>query len=119
LTGEDAVEIFKASKLESEKLASVWDWSDLNRDGQLSSDEWLVACHLLRHLKTGQLTSTQARAHVLKKRSNLMYKFLCQNLFPISIIFTSQGSVIRNLAQTLDIIVHSKSGFETQNDAKC
>ncbi|XP_061174975.1 uncharacterized protein LOC133184124 isoform X2 [Saccostrea echinata] len=53
ITGEDAVEIFKESKLESEKLASVWDWSDLNRDGQLSSDEWLVACHLLRHLKNG------------------------------------------------------------------
>ncbi|XP_062603723.1 uncharacterized protein LOC134265519, partial [Saccostrea cucullata] len=53
ITGEDAVEIFKESKLESEKLASVWDWSDLNRDGQLSSDEWLVACHLLRYLKSG------------------------------------------------------------------
>lgn len=49
------MEIFKASKLESEKLASVWDWSDLNRDGRLSRDEWVVACHLLRHLKYGQL----------------------------------------------------------------
>lgn len=49
------MEIFKASKLESEKLASVWDWSDLNRDGRLSRDEWVVACHLLRHLKNGQL----------------------------------------------------------------
>lgn len=48
------MEIFKASKLESEKLASVWDWSDLNRDGRLSRDEWVVACHLLRHLKNGQ-----------------------------------------------------------------
>lgn len=49
------MEIFKASKLESEKLASVWDWSDLNRDGRISRDEWVVACHLLRHLKNGQL----------------------------------------------------------------
>lgn len=55
------MEIFKASGLESEKLASVWDWSDLDRDGQLSREDWVVACHLLRHLKSG--TASDAKKH--------------------------------------------------------
>ena len=53
------MEIFKASGLESEKLASVWDWSDLDRDGQLSREDWVVACHLLRHLKNGTAIDTK------------------------------------------------------------
>jgi hypothetical protein len=35
----------------------------------------------------------------------------------IGIIFTSQGLVIRNQAQTLAIIEQSNSGLETLNDA--
>ncbi|KAK3089918.1 hypothetical protein FSP39_007645 [Pinctada imbricata] len=59
LSGTEAATLFKVSKLPPEQLACVWNWSDVNRDGQMDTSEWTVACHLLRYLKQGnQLEGT-------------------------------------------------------------
>ncbi|XP_063413108.1 uncharacterized protein LOC134695672 isoform X3 [Mytilus trossulus] len=45
--------LFQASMLRPEILAKVWDLSDINKDGVLDSDEWTIACHLIRIIKQG------------------------------------------------------------------
>ncbi|XP_052100516.1 uncharacterized protein LOC127734587 isoform X3 [Mytilus californianus] len=45
--------LFQASMLRPEILAKVWDLSDINKDGVLDSDEWTIACHLIRLIKQG------------------------------------------------------------------
>lgn len=48
-----AREVFLTSSLPEPILSLVWDLSDWERDGKLSSDEFVVACHLVRQLKKG------------------------------------------------------------------
>ncbi|XP_070562775.1 calponin homology domain-containing protein DDB_G0272472-like [Ptychodera flava] len=48
-----AREIFLSSKLPVGCLAQVWNLSDIDRDGQLDSDEFAIALHLLRFLRRG------------------------------------------------------------------
>ncbi|KAK3602389.1 hypothetical protein CHS0354_026277 [Potamilus streckersoni] len=46
-------ELLMASGLNPEILVSVWDKSDVNRDGRLDIEEWTVACHLVTLVKQG------------------------------------------------------------------
>jgi hypothetical protein len=39
--------------LKPEILAKVWDLSDVNKDGVLDAEEWIIACHLIRLIKHG------------------------------------------------------------------
>jgi len=45
--------LFQASMLKPEILAKVWDLSDVNKDGVLDAEEWIIACHLIRLIKQG------------------------------------------------------------------
>ena len=46
-------ELLLTSGLNQHQLASVWNLSDINRDGCLSIDEFCIACHITRYCKTG------------------------------------------------------------------
>ncbi|GJN94708.1 hypothetical protein Rhopal_007799-T1 [Rhodotorula paludigena] len=48
IDGEQAVAFFGQSGLPVEKLAKVWDLSDLNNEGHLSRETFAVAMHLLK-----------------------------------------------------------------------
>ena len=45
--------LLMTSGLSPEQLASIWNLSDMNRDARISIDEFAIACHLTRYLKTG------------------------------------------------------------------
>ena len=46
-------ELLLTSGLNQHQLATVWNLSDMNRDGCLSIDEFCIACHITRYCKTG------------------------------------------------------------------
>ncbi len=46
-------ELLLTSGLEREQLATVWNVSDTDRDGALSIDEFCIACHVTRYIKSG------------------------------------------------------------------
>ncbi|XP_071119810.1 microtubule-associated protein futsch-like isoform X2 [Haliotis cracherodii] len=48
-----AREVFSLSGLPPDQLGRIWDIADVNRDGSLDPEEWMVACHLIRTLKKG------------------------------------------------------------------
>ncbi|XP_062567999.1 ralBP1-associated Eps domain-containing protein 1-like isoform X4 [Saccostrea cucullata] len=47
ITGAVAKEFFEKSKLQVHELSKIWQLSDLNRDGELSLDEFCIAMHLV------------------------------------------------------------------------
>ncbi|XP_046549946.1 serine/arginine repetitive matrix protein 2-like isoform X2 [Haliotis rubra] len=48
-----AQEVFSLSGLPPDQLGRIWDIADVNRDGSLDPEEWMVACHLIRTVKKG------------------------------------------------------------------
>ncbi|KAK2789300.1 hypothetical protein FQN53_002142 [Emmonsiellopsis sp. PD_33] len=52
ITGDQAVEFLTNSQLPEETLASIWDLADIDRDGQLSKEEFAVAMYLVRQQHT-------------------------------------------------------------------
>ncbi|XP_067679136.1 uncharacterized protein [Haliotis asinina] len=48
-----AREVFSLSGLPPDQLGHIWDIADVNRDGSLDPEEWMVACHLIRTVKKG------------------------------------------------------------------
>ncbi|ELU06407.1 hypothetical protein CAPTEDRAFT_198392 [Capitella teleta] len=55
LDGELARDVLCTSGLCRMQLALVWNLADVDRDACLSSDEFAVACHLVRLLKKGEM----------------------------------------------------------------
>ncbi|XP_048767448.2 ralBP1-associated Eps domain-containing protein 1-like isoform X2 [Ostrea edulis] len=47
ITGAVAKEFFEKSKLQVHELSKIWQLSDLNRDGELSLEEFCIAMHLV------------------------------------------------------------------------
>lgn len=47
ITGAVAKEFFEKSKLHVHELSKIWQLSDLNRDGELSLEEFCIAMHLV------------------------------------------------------------------------
>ena len=54
LSGEKAVEFFMQAQLPEETLAQIWDLADIDADGQLTRDEFAVAMHLVRQVRSGR-----------------------------------------------------------------
>jgi len=54
IKGEQARQILIQSGIPPEKLAKIWDLSDLNNDGNLDLDEFVIAMHLIDLAKSGQ-----------------------------------------------------------------
>ena len=48
ITGDQAVSFFSNSGLSEDALATIWDLSDINSEGQLNRDEFAVAMYLIR-----------------------------------------------------------------------
>ncbi|XP_028409524.1 intersectin-1-like isoform X2 [Dendronephthya gigantea] len=55
LTGEQARKIFLQSHLPPQILAQIWDLSDVDKDGQLSMEEFAIGMHLVESAKSGKL----------------------------------------------------------------
>lgn len=60
LTGEQAGEVLAKSGLAEDKLADVWDRSDIDQDGQLDFEEFCVAMRLIFDLMNGVYTDVPA-----------------------------------------------------------
>ena len=60
ISGEQAVEFFMQAQLPEETLAQIWDLADIDADGQLTSDEFAVAMHLVRQVRSGRQPLPQA-----------------------------------------------------------
>lgn len=54
ISGDQAVEFFMRAKLPEETLAHIWDLADIDKDGQLSRDEFAVAMHLVKMQRNGK-----------------------------------------------------------------
>eukprot|EP00795_Rhopilema_esculentum_P017568 gene17568-9199_t len=54
LRGEQARQLLIQSSIAPDKLAKIWDLSDINKDGNLDLDEFLIAMHLIDLAKSGQ-----------------------------------------------------------------
>lgn len=54
VSGDQAVEFFMRAKLPEETLAQIWDLADIDKDGQLSRDEFAVAMHLVKLQRNGK-----------------------------------------------------------------
>ncbi|KAK4550804.1 hypothetical protein LTR36_000384 [Oleoguttula mirabilis] len=52
ITGEQAVHFFSDSRLPEDTLATIWDLSDINSEGQLNKDEFAVAMYLIRQQRS-------------------------------------------------------------------
>jgi Ca2+-binding EF-hand superfamily protein len=55
LSGEKARPVMMASKLPVDALGKIWNLSDLDRDGQLDSEEFAVAMRLIQLCQAGEL----------------------------------------------------------------
>ncbi|BDD55802.1 hypothetical protein MAP00_001288 [Monascus purpureus] len=60
LSGDQAVTFFMNAQLPEETLAQIWDLADIDADGQLSRDEFAVAMHLVRLVRSGKEPLPQA-----------------------------------------------------------
>ncbi|KAK6528738.1 hypothetical protein TWF694_003977 [Orbilia ellipsospora] len=52
ITGEEAVPFFSGSKLPEEALAQIWDLADIEKNGNLTRDEFAIAMYLIRQERT-------------------------------------------------------------------
>ena len=53
LTGVQARHVLNESRLPKHTLAEIWKLSDLNQDGKLTQDEFVIAMHLVDQVKAG------------------------------------------------------------------
>ncbi|XP_062509310.1 epidermal growth factor receptor substrate 15-like 1 isoform X2 [Corticium candelabrum] len=54
LSGPVVQQVMRNSKLPNDSLAKIWDMSDIDEDGQMDSDEFAVAMHLIYQTLDGQ-----------------------------------------------------------------
>eukprot|EP00794_Sanderia_malayensis_P000125 gene125-736_t len=58
LRGDQARQLLIQSGIAPDKLAKIWDLSDINKDGNLDVDEFIIAMHLIDVVKSGQPVPT-------------------------------------------------------------
>ena len=54
-TGVQARHVLNESRLPKHTLAEIWKLSDLNQNGKLTQDEFVIAMHLCDQVKAGLL----------------------------------------------------------------
>ncbi|KAK6361687.1 hypothetical protein TWF730_005401 [Orbilia blumenaviensis] len=52
ITGDEAVPFFSGSKLPEDALAQIWDLADIEKNGNLTRDEFAIAMYLIRQERT-------------------------------------------------------------------
>lgn len=120
IDGKTAVAIFTKSKLPREDLAEIWNLSDMDKDSQLSKQEFFIAMHLITKRVNGiKLPSTlpvelvysasgikKSKSTISKRKSSRSSVSLIPNK-PEHAFTASDPSL-----KTTTNIVHSSSGVE-------
>eukprot|EP01122_Echinamoeba_exundans_P007188 TRINITY_DN2150_c0_g1_i1.p1 TRINITY_DN2150_c0_g1~~TRINITY_DN2150_c0_g1_i1.p1 ORF type:complete len:683 (-),score=198.01 TRINITY_DN2150_c0_g1_i1:220-2268(-) len=70
ISGQQAVSLFTKSKLGREDLAKIWALADMDRDNQLSQQEFIVAMHLITKRVAGEEIPETVPASLVESASS-------------------------------------------------
>lgn len=70
ISGQQAVSLFTKSKLTRDDLAKVWALADMDRDNQLSQQEFIVAMHLITKRVAGEEVPETVPASLVESASS-------------------------------------------------
>lgn len=87
LTGVEARSIFLKSNLPQSQLAAIWNLADVDKDGNLTCEEFCIAAYLIDRVLAGRKLPTTLPLNLMPTSVSLLpqplvYPFNCYFLFP-------------------------------------